>query len=154
LTTEEELSGIFNILMKGLRTIRRTKNLYVNEKTIEEKRIKYERAINPIRAFLNEAISEESTEASYVPKTHLYGVYIQYCNEFSLPVEKYLNFSKILENEFSFQDTRLKPDKSIEIEEVENRNGNNKKKDDRIAVWRHTALIEKYARKSDQTTFL
>ena len=51
LTTDEEISGIFNVLMAELRRIRRTKEVYVNEKTIEEKRQKYERAVNPIKAF-------------------------------------------------------------------------------------------------------
>ena len=44
LTTESEKSGIFNLLMNALRQIRQNKDIYVNEKTIEERRLKYLRA--------------------------------------------------------------------------------------------------------------
>ena len=45
--------------MVYLRHIQKNKELYVNEKTTEEKRAKYERAVNPIKAFLEEALAEE-----------------------------------------------------------------------------------------------
>ena len=51
LTTEEEKSAIFNTLMDALRRIIETKEIRVNEKTIEERRAKYERAVNPWKSF-------------------------------------------------------------------------------------------------------
>ena len=62
LTDEAEISGIFNILMRSLRRINRDREIYVNEKTIEEKRLKYERTVNPVKCFIEEAISEESDD--------------------------------------------------------------------------------------------
>ncbi len=63
LTTEQEKSGIFNILMDALRDIRKNQDIYVNEKTIEERHLKYLRANDSIKAFLEEAIDwEKSTE--------------------------------------------------------------------------------------------
>jgi phage/plasmid-associated DNA primase len=56
LTTESEKSGIFNLLMNALRQIRQNKDIYVNEKTIEERRLKYLRAHNSIGAFMEEVI--------------------------------------------------------------------------------------------------
>src|SRR5689334_16272431 len=60
LTTEQEKSGIFNVLMMELRRIRHTQQIYVNEKTIEDRRAKYERAVSPVKAFLGEAVAEDS----------------------------------------------------------------------------------------------
>lgn len=94
LTTDEELSGVFNALMIALRRIRRTQSVYVNEKTIEEKRTRYERAHHPIRAFMNEVISEESTEEHYITKADFHIVYVLYCGKYSLPTEKYDSFCK------------------------------------------------------------
>ena len=62
LTTEEELSGIFNILMVALRNVLKNKRIFVNEKTIQERRIKYELASKPIECFKQDAIAEDSTE--------------------------------------------------------------------------------------------
>ena len=45
--------------MVYLRRILKNKELYVNEKTTEQKRAKYERAVNPVKAFLEEALAEE-----------------------------------------------------------------------------------------------
>jgi hypothetical protein len=58
LTTEEELSGIFNILMTALRRIlKNNRGVFVNEKTIRERREKYELALNPIGSFIEQAIA-------------------------------------------------------------------------------------------------
>jgi putative DNA primase/helicase len=40
LTTEEKLSGIFNILMTTLRRVLKNKRIFLNEKTIQERREK------------------------------------------------------------------------------------------------------------------
>jgi putative DNA primase/helicase len=96
LTLDEELSGIFNSLMIALRRIRITQSIYVNEKTIEEKRTKYVRAHHPIKAFMGEVISEDSTEENYITKTDFYIVYVRYCGKFSLPTEKYDTFCKLV----------------------------------------------------------
>ena len=57
LTTEQEISGIFNVVMIALRRIQKNKELYVHEKTIEEKIIKYQMTVDPVQAFLDKAVS-------------------------------------------------------------------------------------------------
>lgn len=95
LTTEEELSGIFNILMSHLRRILKDKELHLSESTIEERRMKYERIVNPtnafiqeLKAFLDEAIDEESTECNKTEKDALYNAYVRFCKKHSLPWDK------------------------------------------------------------------
>lgn len=56
LTSDEELSGIFNILVKVLRCVLE-RGIYQEVKTIEDRRRKHELAVNPISFFLYEVIS-------------------------------------------------------------------------------------------------
>ena len=69
LTTDEELSGIFNTLMIALRRIlKNNRGIFMNEKTIHERREKYELALNPIGSFIELAIAEDSAELDKVIK--------------------------------------------------------------------------------------
>jgi P4 family phage/plasmid primase-like protien len=117
LTTDEEISGIFNVLMAELRRIRRTKEVYVNEKTIEEKRAKYERAVNPVKAFMDEAVAEDSQADAQISKSVLYMAYVKYCRKYALPPEKYDYFCKILKKQFQVGEFRveIKPTGKREI---------------------------------------
>jgi putative DNA primase/helicase len=133
LTTEQELSGIFNIAMRALRRIRKTKQLYVNERSVQERQEKYERATNPVRAFIKEAISEESTESHVCPKAYIYGMYNLYCSEHGLPFEGYQNFCKCMTNELDIIDTRPLIN------------------DERVQCWKGILLNPQYAPKTDQT---
>lgn len=95
LTNEAEKSGIFNILMKALRDIRHNRDIYVNENTIEERRLKYLRAHNSVKAFMEEVIDwENSKEDDYVSKADLHLVYTIYCGMYRIPVENYDTFCK------------------------------------------------------------
>jgi putative DNA primase/helicase len=95
LTTEQEKSGIFNILMKTLRDIRQNGDIYVNEKTIEDRHLKYLRAHNSIRAFMEEVIDwESSNEETYISKADMYLVFRIYCSIYRIPVENYDVFCK------------------------------------------------------------
>ena len=101
LTTEEEISGIFNILMHALRRIIKTNELYVNEKTIDQKRLKYERMVNPIKSFKDEVIAEDSTEDSHVSKEVFYDAYVKYCSKYVYLKEKYETFCANLKRKFN-----------------------------------------------------
>jgi putative DNA primase/helicase len=96
LTSQQELSGIFNALMIVLRRIRRSQDVHLNERTIEEKREKYQRARNPIKAFLQDTLDEQSTEDSIISKLDLHIIYIIYCGKYGLPTEKYDSFCKLV----------------------------------------------------------
>jgi len=98
LATESEKSGIFNILMESLRTIRQMQEVYVNEKTILERRLRYTRATDSIKAFIDETIDAESTESDYIPKFDLYYMYCVYCKEYRLPAIEYNPFCKKIKN--------------------------------------------------------
>jgi putative DNA primase/helicase len=96
LSTEEEISGIFNILMKVLRNIQSNKRIYVKQKTIQERREKHELIIDPISAFLDESIAEDSIESDYRTKDDLHAAYVKYCKLNNLPYLSKESLGKIL----------------------------------------------------------
>ena len=106
LTTEEELSGIFNILMVALRNVLKHKRIFVNEKTIQERRIKYELASNPIECFKQDAIAEESTEYDRTLKETLYHAYEIFARENKLAIISKESLGKILKSKHGFQEGR------------------------------------------------
>jgi phage/plasmid-associated DNA primase len=72
LTTKSEKSGIFNILMNALRQIRQNKDIYVNEKTIEERRLKYLRVHNSIRAFMEGSLTGRVQTRRHISPSQTY----------------------------------------------------------------------------------
>lgn len=107
LTTDEELSGIFNALMIALRRIlKNNRGIFMNERTIHERREKYELTLNPIGSFLEQTVAGDSTGSDRVTKDELYGAYTRFCKEKRLAVESKENFGKILKRQFGFQDGR------------------------------------------------
>jgi putative DNA primase/helicase len=98
LTTPEELSGIFNVLMNALRNILKNKEIFTNDKTIEERRIKYQSAIDPVKSFLEVAIDKESTEASFMTKAAAYVAFVEYCKIYRLPIRTKDAFGKSMNN--------------------------------------------------------
>ena len=106
LITEEELSGIFNIIAIALRGINKTQRIHLNEKTIKERREKAELIYDSFKAFLKDAIAVDSTESDYVIKDDLYRAYTRFCKFHKLPVEQKENFGKILKKKHNYQDGR------------------------------------------------
>ena len=79
LTTKEEMSGIFNILMNALRRILKHKRIYLNEKTIEERSKKNDINTDPISFFIEEVVDETSTYTDHVTKEDFYNAYLIFC---------------------------------------------------------------------------
>jgi hypothetical protein len=104
--TEEEISGIFNILMIALRIILKNKRIFLNEKTIQERREKYELVSGRIECFKNDAIAEDSTELDNTTKEDLYRAYEMFAKGHKLAIESKENFGKILKNKYEFQEGR------------------------------------------------
>ena len=84
--------------MDVLRVIIKKKRLYLNEKTIEERRLKHDRAVNSVKAFVDEAISEDSAELDYVIKAELYSAFRKYIKVHSLASKSHEAFGKVLKS--------------------------------------------------------
>jgi len=55
--------------------------IFINEKTIQARREKYEMAANSIGSFIEHAVTTDSGESDNTPKDLLYNVYKRYCKE-------------------------------------------------------------------------
>jgi putative DNA primase/helicase len=125
LTTLEELSGIFNALMIPLRNrIMKNKPVYMDAKTIEDRRHKHELISDPIRAFFNDAIEPDGE--STVTKEGLYEAYRKFCKFQRLPIESYDQFCKLVKKKFLPHELREGRDSSK----------------DRKTIWKGIKLIK------------
>jgi putative DNA primase/helicase len=102
LATEEELSGIFNLLMFTLRQVLAQGTITVGN--IQDRRNKYEMASDPIHSFILEAISKQSVESNSLTKKTLYAAYRHFCSKYKLAMESYVNFCRILKQRYNYQD--------------------------------------------------
>jgi len=82
LTTEEELSGLFNWAVAGLRRLLEQGNFSYSESTdsIQEK---YERMSNSFLGFVKDCVVMDPE--NYVPKEEFYRRYVEYCKKMDLP---------------------------------------------------------------------
>jgi P4 family phage/plasmid primase-like protien len=106
LTTEEELSGIFNVLMPVLKRLLNRSRVYMKENTIEKRRERYTTTASPIEAFLEEAVAEDSVESDFVTKERLYQAYTRFCNKHNLAILSKESLGKILKSGKKFQEGR------------------------------------------------
>jgi phage/plasmid-associated DNA primase len=72
------------------------KRIFINEKTIEQRRDRYETAANPIEAFLREAVAEDSVVTDTVVKEVLYQAYLRFCKKHNLAILSKENLGRIL----------------------------------------------------------
>ena len=107
LTTEEELSGIFNVLMIALKRILKNNMLYLNQKTIREKRERLELLLNSVQFFIDDALDEKSTESDSIAKIDLYNAYENFCKSNNIHPENIEKVGRILKNPpYNFLDGR------------------------------------------------
>jgi P4 family phage/plasmid primase-like protien len=100
LTTEEEISGVFNVLMMALKRLLTQNRIFTREKTIEQRRERYTTAASPIEAFLEDAIAEDSVVSDTVVKERLYQAYKRFCNKHNLAILSKENLGKILKKKY------------------------------------------------------
>lgn len=107
LTTEEELSGVFNLCMGALRGILKRAKIYVSDKSIQERRQKYQLALDPVAEFLNVSMAEESVESDKITKEQLYQAYRRFCNSKKLMIISKEKLGSILKTKYEFKEDRL-----------------------------------------------
>jgi putative DNA primase/helicase len=93
LTSESELSGLFNWAVIGLERLQIRKTFSVSL-SAEETARDYKKKSSPIQAFLMDMI--EKSPNSSIPKEELYDAYTQYCDENELTVLEKGPFGKKL----------------------------------------------------------
>ena len=133
LTTEKELSGVFNILMGVLGRVLKRGKIHVNDKSIQQRREKYQLARDPISEFQKAAIEEDSIADDWVTKDQLYKAYKRFCNSKKLMVLSKEKFGTAIKNQNQYQESRLGTGK-------------------RETIWKGIRLKPEYSLETPQTT--
>jgi P4 family phage/plasmid primase-like protien len=84
LTTPQELSGLLNYALEGLKRLLSNGRFSVNE-TVEEQRGQYIRKSNSAKAFIEERLETSDDSKKYVEEAKLYQNFILFCNDQKLP---------------------------------------------------------------------
>lgn len=82
LTTPEELSGLLNWALVGLRSLL-DNGCFSNDKTTDEIREEYQRKSDPVASFSKDCLMLE--DGGIVSKDQMYGAYIMFCDASKLP---------------------------------------------------------------------
>jgi phage/plasmid-associated DNA primase len=106
LTTEAELSGIFNLMMSTLRNVLKNKVIYITEKTIEQRRAKHELAVDPIGTFVEAVIAEDSIVDDRTLKDSCYNAYIRFCKNHKIAIGSKETLGKTLKTRHGYKEGR------------------------------------------------
>jgi Poxvirus D5 protein-like len=90
---EEEMSGIFNLLMNSLEIIDEHKEIYVKT-TISERRAKAELIKDPVSAFVDKCCVPSSD--THTLKDEVYQKFVKFCNTNTLQIPSYDSLAKDL----------------------------------------------------------
>jgi len=96
LTTQEELSGLLNFALDGLKRLLQQQE-FSYTKSVEETTEIYLRAADPVYAFLKDMY--ESDPEGWISKDGLYESFKKYCQGNSIPVKKPNSFNRALQNQ-------------------------------------------------------
>ena len=103
LTTDEELSGLFNWALKGRQRLL-DNGCFSNCGTTEEIRNKYKRMASSIACYMEDMI--EVSPDDWIPKDELYSSYTEYCRKQKLPILAKNVFSKDIHKHINIREER------------------------------------------------
>ena len=96
---EEEISGIFNLVVNSMRTIVNRNKIHVNASTISQRRAKAKLTQNPVKAFLEDALAKEPEKDDYETSDDMYYAFYRFCQHHQLYVLGSDAFSETLRKE-------------------------------------------------------
>lgn len=82
LTTEEELSGIFNIAIEQYYILKQ-RGTFSNDKTVDQIREEYVNLSDPVQVFLDKYVIQDA--ASHIMKSEMYDKYNEFIKEYHIP---------------------------------------------------------------------
>jgi putative DNA primase/helicase len=105
LTTEEERSGILNILLGIVRKLIQKGKLSTN-KTTEQIRVEWQDRADLIQAFISRNIEKDAN--SYITKEELYSKYVKWCNAHNYAAKSQKSFSERVKQLLPVEETTPK----------------------------------------------
>jgi putative DNA primase/helicase len=110
---EEEMSGIFNLIVKSMRTIVNKNKIHVNAATISARRAKAKLIQAPIKAFLEDALAKEPTSDDYETSEDMCAAFERFCGFHEISGPRSDKFLEDLKEKYKIDKGRkkLKDDK-------------------------------------------
>jgi P4 family phage/plasmid primase-like protien len=108
LTTEEELHGLFELVVKRLPRVLKN-GIYVPSSIIDENYAQYILSSNPVRAFVEAALEQDSDSSTL--KEEVYKSYKFFCKDNKLATESEQSFSRKLKREHGYKDIQVRDGK-------------------------------------------
>jgi P4 family phage/plasmid primase-like protien len=99
ITTPQELSGLLNYALEGLKRLLEKGQFCISE-TIDDMRATYIRKSNSAKAFIEEQLYYENDPNVFVVETELYQSFILWCNRENLPTMKKAQFTSNMKEFF------------------------------------------------------
>lgn len=122
LTTEEELSGVLNILLGIVRKLIQKGRLSTN-KTTEQIRLEWQEKADLIQAFINNSIEKDAS--SYITKEETYSKYVLWCSAHNYAAKSQKSFAERVKQLLPVEETtprisgkRVRAWKGIKFKEV------------------------------------
>jgi P4 family phage/plasmid primase-like protien len=101
LTTQEELSGIFNVLMNSLRTVLKNEGIHLPTKTVEQRRTKSKIATDSIGEFERNVIAEDAIyNQDVLTKDNTNNAYKQFCKDNGVVSESEKKFGSVMKQKY------------------------------------------------------
>ncbi|MFX0205302.1 MAG: phage/plasmid primase, P4 family [Candidatus Hodarchaeota archaeon] len=122
LITEEEKTGILNLLLENLKNLNKRGNFLseFNGQSFS----RYERASNTVQTFLEEDSSIQFDENNEIPKLDLYIIYDDFCRTFGYEPESQISFGRKLYSYCKKKNIKIKASKKANKTKNSSRNIN------------------------------
>ena len=106
ITNEEEMSGIFYLIINSMRTIVNRNKIHVNASTIRQRRAKAELTRNPVKVFLENALAKEPNQDDYETNEDMHDAFTRFCKYHKLHVLGSDTFSETLRKDHGLKKGR------------------------------------------------
>jgi P4 family phage/plasmid primase-like protien len=106
ITNEEEMSGIFNLVVNSLRIITERNKIHVNASTISARRAKAKLIQNPIKAFLEDALAKEPPSDDYETSEDMHDAFKRFCSYHEISGPGYDKFLEDLKKKYDLSKDR------------------------------------------------
>lgn len=111
ITTPEELSGLLNWALKGLRRLRE-KGEFTESLASEERRKRYIHASNTALAFIEERLETTNNPEDVICKNELYKYYVTWCKKQNLPPKRQAELTKEMKRQLPKADDIIAKDRN------------------------------------------
>ena len=116
-TTEEEMSGILNLAIKGIQRLK-VNGGFSKESSVEEVEEYYIRNSDPVTAFFMDCVEITNDNEDYMSLQSLHAAFVEYCKQYRFMDLSIRKFNASVRNNFRLKESREKNEETGKQERV------------------------------------